>query len=195
MSKQNTQKLSILAVLLGVLALTLILGYRMNKPAVTAAVQAPETKPAAAPPPQTDARIRLDLIEKSENSSEDIGRKNVFQYRQAPVPASQGSRGGPPAIPPQPSVAVVSQPTNVSPPAVVVPPGPPPIPFKYQGYATQDMTGGQTTAFLTDETSHHYNVGVGEVLMGRYRIIQIAANSVEIEDMGNSRRQTVPLTK
>ena len=36
MSKQDRQKLSILAVLLGVLGLTLLLGYRLNQPSTTA---------------------------------------------------------------------------------------------------------------------------------------------------------------
>src|SRR5438874_5387326 len=97
MSKQDRQKLSVLVILLGVLALTLVLGYRMNKPAVTAAVQVPESKPSANPPAPTDARIRLDLIENGENSSDEIGKKNVFQYGQTPLPAA-GSRGGRPLV-------------------------------------------------------------------------------------------------
>jgi hypothetical protein len=200
MSKQDRQKLSILLVLLGVLGLTLILVYRMNKPEVTAAVQgAPETKPPSKPsgnpPAPTDARIRLDLIEKSQNSSEEIGRKNVFQYGQTQPPVVPGSRGRSPVIPSQPTAPVASESLPVRPPAIIAPPGPPPIPFKYQGYATQDMPGGQMIAFLTDETSHHYNVAVGETLMGRYRITQISANSLEIEDTDNNRRQKLPLAK
>jgi hypothetical protein len=199
MSKQDRQKLSILVVLLGVLGLTLILGYRMNKPAVTAAVQGGETKPpsspSANPPAPTDARIRLDLIEKSQNSSEEIGSKNVFQYRQTPPPAVSGSRGRFPIIPSQPAAPAASESLPVRPPAMIAPPGLPPIPFKYQGYATQDVPGGQMIAFLTDETAHHYNVAVGETLMGRYRITQISANSLEIEDTDNNRRQKLPLTK
>jgi hypothetical protein len=195
MSKQDRQKLSVLVVLLGVLALTLILGYVMNRPAVTAAVQVPETKPSTNPPAPTDARIRLDLIEKPDNSSEEIGRKNVFQYRQTPVPAAPGSRGNFPGNPSQPSAPSTNVPPPISPPAVIAPPGPPPIPFKYQGYATEDVPGGQMTAFLTDETAHHYNVSVGEVLMGRYRVTQISANTVEVEDIDNNRRQRIPLAK
>jgi hypothetical protein len=200
MSKQDRQKLSILVILLGVLVLTLILGYGMNKPVVTAAVQSAEPKPpsnpSSNPPAPTDARIRLDLIEKSQNSSEEIGRKNVFQYRQTPAAtalAGPGSRS--PVIPPQPAAPAANEQLPVRPPAVIAPPGPPPIPFKYHGYATLDAPGGQMTAFLTDETLHHYNVAVGEVLMGRYRLTQITANSVEIEDTSNSRRQLVPVTK
>src|SRR5437016_3690606 len=167
MSKQDRQKLSILVILLAVLGLTMVLGYRMNGPAVTAAVQVSESKPSVNPPAPTDARIRLDLIEKPENSAEEIGRKNVFQYRQTPVPPSSGLRGGSLATTPQSPAPSVTGPVVGQPPATIAPPGPPPIPFKYQGYAVESVPGGLITAFLTDETSHHYNVGVGEVLMGR----------------------------
>lgn len=193
MSRQDRQKLSILIVLLGVLVLTLVLGYRMNRqPVVTAAVQAPETKPSANPPAPADARIRLDLVEKPEKSLEEIGRKNVFQYREAPAPPPP--RGGSPARVPQPSAPLVGGPVPNQPPATIAPPGPPPIPFKYQGYALDNSQSGQITAFLTDDT-RHYNVGIGEILMGRYRITQISANSVEIEDIENNRRQMVPVAK
>jgi hypothetical protein len=195
MSKQDRQKLSVLVVLLGVLVLTLVLGYRMNRPAVTAAVQVPETKPSTNPPAPTDARIRLDLIEKPGNSSEDIGRKNVFQYRQNPAPASNASRGGSSGAIPQPAAPAVNGPPATRPPATLAPPGPPPIPFKYQGYALESGPPGQMIAFLTDETAHHFNVRAGEVLMGRYRIAQVSANSVEVEDTDTSRRQTLPLAK
>src|SRR5712671_3329336 len=116
MSKQDRQKLSILVILLAVLGLTIVLGSRMNRPAVTAAVQVPESKPSANPPASTDARIRLDLIEKSENSPEEIGRKNVFQYRQTPAPPS-GSRGGSSLVTQQPSAPAVIGPAAPGPPA------------------------------------------------------------------------------
>ena len=51
------------------------------------------------------------------------------------------------------------------------------------------------TAFLVDDAARHYNVTVGEVLMGRYRVSQISTSSVEIEDLESNRRQTLPLLK
>ena len=195
MSKQDRQKFSILMVLLIVLGMTAVLGYRMNQPPTTAAVQVPETKTSANPPAPTDARIRLDLIEKAEGSQEEIGRKNVFQYQKPPsppasrlpVPGSGGSASTTPG-PEQPA------PTSGS-SASAAPPGPPPIPLKYQGYAAESAPGGQMTAFLTDDASRHYNVTPSEILMGRYRINQISTASVEVEDLETNRRQTLPLLK
>src|SRR6266480_7676425 len=95
MSKQDRQKFSILVVLLVVLGMTAVLGYRMNQPPTTAAVQLPETKTSANPPAPTDARIRLDLMEKAEGSKEEIGRKNVFQYQKPPAPPAASGPFGP----------------------------------------------------------------------------------------------------
>jgi len=200
MSKQDRQKFSILIVLLVVLGLTAVLGYRMNQPPTTAAVQVPETKTSANPPAPTDARIRLDLIEKAEGSQEEIGRKNVFQYQKPPasrppVPGSGGSASTTPG-PQQPAPPLFGlPPTTSGSSASAAPPGPPPIPLKYQGYAAESAPGGQMTAFLTDDASRHYNVTPSEILMGRYRINQISTASVEVEDLETNRRQTLPLLK
>ena len=200
MSKQDRQKFSILIVLLVVLGMTAVLGYRMNQPPTTAAVQVPETKISANPPAPTDARIRLDLIEKAEGSQEEIGRKNVFQYQKPPasrppVPGSGGSASTTPG-PEQPAPPSVGlPPTTSGSSASAAPPGPPPIPLKYQGYAAESAPGGQMTAFLTDDASRHYNVTPSEILMGRYRINQISTASVEVEDLETNRRQTLPLLK
>jgi hypothetical protein len=71
---------------------------------------------------------------------------------------------------------------------------PPPIPLKYQGFAAENGAGGGFTAFLADD-SRHYNVNVGEVLMGRYRILAISDKGVDVEDLQYNRRQTLPLLK
>ena len=200
MSKLDRQKFSILIILLAVLALTIVLGYRMDRPATTAAVQLPETKTSANLPAPTDARIRLDLVEKQQ-APEEIGRKNVFQYGQFPAPAAPPQRGGAgstattPPPPTSPPGAVDGLTPGTRPPGPPVAPPQAPIPLKYPGYAIETSSRGKMTAFLVDDASHHYNVTVGEVLMGRYRVTQISTSSVEIEDLENNRRQTLPLLK
>lgn len=188
MSKQDRQKLSIFLILLVVLGLTLILGYRMNRPATTAAVQSPETRPPAKPPAASDARIRLDIVENPESTGE-IGQKNVFQYGQRrPAPAPQ-------TLPPGPGPTSSAPPPAVTPPVPVVPAGPPPpppIPLKFNGFAAVNSS---LTAFLSDDSSRHYNVTAGEILMGRYRITQITDRAVEVEDLQYNRRQMLPLQK
>jgi len=189
MTKQDRQKFSILIVLLGVLGVTVVFAYRMNQPQTTAAVQVSETKSPANPAAPTDAaRIRLDLLQKSD-VDDGISKRNLFQYQQAPPPPPPAPpRGGPPPATlntaPPPAVTIpVARPPG--------PPPPPPITLKYTGFATTTANGGYT-AFIGDD-SRHYNVTVGEVLMGRFRIAAISDKSVEIEDLEYNRRQTLPL--
>jgi hypothetical protein len=188
MSKQDRQKLSILGVLVGVLALTVVLGYRMNQPQTTAAVQPSVQKNSANPPAANDARIRLDLVESGGNDG-NIGKRNLFQYQQDPPPPVSAGRGAArgSALNTPPAPATI--PLQTRPPG---PPQPPPIGLKYQGYAATLAPNRGFTAFLSDD-SRHYNVTVGEVLMGRFRIASITDTSVEVEDLQNNRRQILPL--
>jgi hypothetical protein len=202
MIKQDRQKLSILVILLAVLGLTLLLGYRMNQPQTTAAVQsAAETKTSANPPTASDARIRLDLVEKPEAANEAIGRRNVFQYYQAPPPVPQPPVGARPGVGPggRPPTAAATEPVPFRPPAPPQPPPPPPIPLKFQGFAATAGPGGGFIAFLVDDTRpadvKHFNVSIGEVLMGRYRIAGISDKSVDVEDLQYNQRKTLPLLK
>src|SRR5262245_25835833 len=187
MSKQDRQKLSILGVLIGVLALTVVLGYRMNQPPTTAAVQPSVQKTSANPPAANDARIRLDLVESGGNDG-NIGKRNLFQYQQAPPPPVSG-RGPAPATLVNTPPAPATIPLQTRPPG---PPQPPPIGLKYQGFAATLAPNRGFTAFLSDD-SRHYNVTVGEILMGRFRIASITDKSVEVEDLEYNRRQILPL--
>src|SRR5215469_7472949 len=96
MTKQDRQKISILGVLLAVLASVVVMVLRMNEPATTttAAVQATETpKISVNPPAPIDASLRKDLLDKPDTGQE-IGKRNIFEYRQAPPPPPPEPRRG-----------------------------------------------------------------------------------------------------
>ena len=200
MTKQDRQKISILVVLLAVLGLTIVLGYRMNQPQTTSAVQAAAPNKQAVAVAQSDpsgGRILLEKIEKEAEETEDkIGTRNIFQYQQtaasAPTPGTTG-RGATSSIPKQgpelPAPVVRPGP----PPGPPQPPPPPPINLKYQGFA-QGAPNGGFTAFVSDD-SRHYNVVTGEILLGRFRIISITEKNIEVEDLEYNRKQTLPLLK
>src|SRR4030095_6905800 len=99
MSKQDRQKLSVLVVLLGVLGLTVVLGYRMNQPPTTAAVQPPPAQKSwSNPPAPSGAHTRLDFLANPEAEGQHVGKRNLFQDWQAPPPSPptpQPPRGGP----------------------------------------------------------------------------------------------------
>ena len=196
MSIRENKQLTFLIALLVILGLTLFLAPRVNRPPTASVVQATQAttespQPAMPPAVVNDARIRLDLIGKS-MENRDAGRENLFQYRLAPPPPPTLRPGGqrdPFSVPPE-------QTANVAPPVPTGPPPPrppPPITLKYQGFARND-SGGQITAFLIDDAGH-YNVKAGEVLMGRYRIIGVTDASVDVEDLQNHRRQSLPLLR
>lgn len=192
MTKGDQQKFGILAVLLAVFGVTAVFGYRMTRPPALVAAPAAVQKISVNLPPQDGAHIRLDLLENPEGADLDIGKKNLFQYRQAPLPPPPaGTHVGPPlnSAPPIP----LAPPAAVKPPANFTPP-PPPIPLKFQGFGVVETPDRTMHAFLADDV-RHYDVTVGEILMGRYRIISINDKSVEVEDLQFNRRQTLPYLK
>jgi hypothetical protein len=194
MTKPDQQKLRVLIILLIVLALTLFISYRMNRTPNPAVVRAEDQKPVAAPPVQTDARIRLDLLKK-ENPDENLGKKNLFQYAPPPAPPAPPAAGGKSKNPqisgnvPQPGAPPPT--TNVP----TAPPPPPPIPLKYIGVSSIEPDSKGLIATLIDDNQHHFNAVNGEIFMGRYKISRITENSVDVDDMQSNRRQTLPLVK
>jgi hypothetical protein len=165
------------------------MGYRMVRPPTAATLESKETKTSSNPPAPSEAHIRLDLLENPEAAEQDIGKRNLFQYHQPPPPP-----------PPKPAAAVnmSPQPNPTPTPAVVQPPPPPPppppIPLRYQGFATTPSPNGTFTAFVADD-KQTYLVSVGEILMGRYRIVSISDASMVVEDLEQNRRQTLPRLK
>jgi hypothetical protein len=196
MTKQDRQKISILGVLLAVLASVVFMVFRMNEPGTTttAAVQAPEApKISVNPPASIDASLRKDLLDKHDNGQE-IGKKNIFEYRQAPPPPAPGPPRGSRTTPFQSNRGGIgSVPGNIPTPTQQ-PPLPPQIPLKYVGYLALDAPGAGFTAVLADD-SRHYNVTAGEVLMGRYRVLTISDKIVDVEDLEYKRRQSLPIVK
>jgi hypothetical protein len=186
MTSQNAKRL-ILVILLGVLAVTAVQTYRVNRPQAAPAVDNIQTSSVPDRTQQGDGRIRLDLIG-TDTKVGDVGRNNLFQYRTAAVPAVQAGPTSP--IPPVPT-PVDQRPIITVPPT---PPPPPPIPLKYQGFAVMDQSQGVLTAFLSDD-AQHFNVTQGEVLMGRFRIERITTTAVDVQDLEFNRRQTLPLQK
>ena len=192
MSIRENKQATFLIVLLVILGLTLFLAPRINRQPTASVAPEPEagaeTEPALAAV-ASDARIRLDLIDKTAQGV-DAGSENLFQYRLAPTPPARPPAGFPDPFgggAPAPS-PIVTPARPVGPPPT---PPPPPITLRYQGFARDDR-GGVITAFLVDETNH-FNVRTGDVLMGRFRIVGVTDTSVEVEDLQFNRRQNLPL--
>ena len=114
----------------------------------------------------------------------------------APVPtASQRNpfRFQPKAPPPQAARPVQPPPqTYVPPPIATGPPPPPPIPLKYVGFLAPSQT--ERVAVLSDARGNPFYGKEGEIIEGRYRVLRIAADSVDIAYADGRGRQTIRLS-
>jgi hypothetical protein len=120
--------------------------------------------------------LRLDLLDRLKKLQYQGSHRNIF------------SSTAPPPVSAAPVVAVA--PPVVAP---LAPQGPPPltIPATFYGYVTDAQTGARRAFFI--EGDNVYVVAVGEVLLGRFRLLQIANSSVELEETSTGRRATLTM--
>jgi len=175
----------VLALALAVLAA--VVYYQRSRAAdsgLTAAAASPATAGAArrssaqdlAPVPQ----VRLDALAaaRSEPAPPVTGR-NLFQFQPkvAPPPAAMARAASPAGA------------ENLTPPP---PPPPPPIPYKFIGIV---QAPDKKIAVLTDVSTRDVFYGrEGEVIDGRYRILRIGVESIEMAYVDGRGRQTIRLT-
>ncbi len=105
--------------------------------------------------------------------------RSIFSGASAPVALPK------PIAPPRPKV-VAQTPVYVP----QGPPPPPPIDLKFFGTATT-AKGGRQAFLLRGEDV--FMASAGDIVQRRYKVISIAANSITVEDLVNSNRQTLPL--
>jgi hypothetical protein len=146
----------------------------------------PAAGPAAKTVATTAARLDPTLHEEAMHVTEAVlyegtGR-NIFSAVSAPV-----------VVIPKP-IAPVRTTTVVAPPPVYHDPGPPPPPpidLKFFGTATS--AGGKRVAFLL-HGEDVLRAAPGEIVARRYRILAVNPRTIDVEDMANNNRQTLPLT-
>ena len=111
--------------------------------------------------------------------------RNIFAG--GPTPLELAAVAAPkPIAPARPVVAALPPP----PPLPTGPPPPPPINLKFFGTAT--AANGSRKAFLLNGDDV-FLASPGDVVQRRYRVVTIAANSIVVEDIPNSNKQTLPL--
>lgn len=151
-------------------------GAKANRPA--------RRQPAKATLPEEnslDPRLRLALLKTSEDTEYQGSGRNIFRAEAEPIIPKQIDNG---------LKKKEDAKTITPPPPPPPPPGPPPIPLKFFGFASRS---GAKSVFLSkgDEV---FVATEGQVVDRQYKVLKINANSVEIEDLFNNNRQTVPLT-
>ena len=93
--------------------------------------------------------------------------------------------------PPPPAPRVQPPPVVFAPPVDTGPPPPPPIPLKYIGLIT---VGGRGVAAFSDGRGNTFNGKEGDILEGRYRLLRIGADWVEVAYLDGRGRQTIRMT-
>ena len=109
------------------------------------------------------------------------GERNLFRYKPKPAP---------PPPPPPPAPVVLQTPTPAGP---VGPPPPPPITLKFIGVFDQGE-GKPKVAILTDGAGPPMYGVEGQTVAGRYRILRIGAESIEMAYLDGRGRQTIRLS-
>ena len=123
-----------------------------------------------------DPTLRTDLLKNSEEALYKGSGRNIFEEQAAP-PIEQPKRAV--VVPPAPQLPAQ-------------PPPPPPIPLKFYGFANKP---GQAKAIFLANGDDIFIGHEGEIVNRRYKILRIHATQVEIEDVLNNNRQTIPLTQ
>jgi hypothetical protein len=128
-------------------------------------------------PNSLDPRLHLALLRESEGTTYAGTGRNIFQEQAAPLPI------------PTHRVIADKGPTPPPPPPVYTPP---PIDLKFYGFASQQ--GEAKRIFLT-KGENVFVAKEGDIVDRRYRVLHIAPTYVDIEDILNSNRQSIPLTQ
>jgi hypothetical protein len=125
-----------------------------------------------------DPTLRYEWLRASEDTKYQGTGRNIFraQAEEIPKPVARAHTDTPP-------------PVNTGPPP---PPPPPPINLKFFGFANKP---GEPRKIFLSEGEDVFIAGEGDIIDRRYKILRITPVSVEVEDVLNNNRQSIPLTQ
>jgi len=146
---------------------------------------APQTRPdnqatAAAAAPVVDVNLEALQLAPPELGE---AQRNLFRFRAAPALPSP--------LPPLAPGPVVVPETPVAGP--VDPPPPPPIPIKFIGLAGAPGLAGQVV-FFSDGLGYVFLGKEGDIIEGRYRVLEISPDAAELAYLDGRGRQTIRLS-
>ena len=153
----------------------------------------PSNRPGTRPEKKTEppvVDVKLELLH-TEHDPLEAPERNLFRFKPKPPPA-------PPPRPVAPSPksgdAASSVPGSV--PAVPIPTGPPPLPpiaLKFIGIL--DAPGqSPKVAILSDTRGNVFHGKEGAIIEGRYKVLKIGVESVELSYIDGRGRQTIRLS-
>jgi hypothetical protein len=128
--------------------------------------------------PRLDPTLDLNLLTQSEEIKYSGNGRNIFvagSVATIPKPRGNGT-------------------TDIGKPAPYIPPpapGPPPINLRFFGFASKP---GEPKRIFLSQGEDVFIAGEGDIVDRRYRVLHISNTSVEMEDVINNNRQSIPLT-
>jgi hypothetical protein len=186
MNPKTQRRLIFLGGLLFLFLIVLVLRPGDDPPAETPVVPSNRTGRGASPAPRDGAvtDVKLEALQGNRDILPDAAR-NPFRFEQK----------APPPAPPRPvtggggSSQPVIAPEQVGP---VTPPPPPPIPLRFIGFV--ESRGGGRTASFSDGRGNLVQGREGDTIEGRYRVLRVGPDSVELVYLDGRGRQTIRLS-
>jgi hypothetical protein len=129
--------------------------------------------------PRLDPTLDLTLLSQSEEIKYEGNGRNIFV--EGSVAKIEKPRGH-----------GVTDHTVATIQAAPVPPPPPPIPLKFFGFANK---AGETKKIFLANGDDIFIAGEGDIVDRRYRVLHISGTAVDVEDVINNNRQSLPLTQ
>jgi hypothetical protein len=177
-TEKTRKQLGILGVLVAVFVAVMLAVSRGQGPAGQSGAPSNQTgRPGAQAGAPEVADVRLEAL-KGEQAAPSDPQRNLFAFRQ---------RAAPPVRP------VEREPAVQAPAVPTGPPPPPPIQLKFIGVFEGGAAGGKV-AILSDGRGSTFHAREGDTVDGRYKLIRIGTESVEMSYVDGRGRQTLRLS-
>lgn len=135
-------------------------------------------KKVPAAEPRLDPTLDFKLLSQSEDMKYAGNGRNIFVAGSVPIePAKKNG-----------TTDTVSATLHQPPPT----PPPPPITLKFFGFANRP---GETKKVFLSQGDDIFIAVEGDIVNRRYRVIHISPTAVDVEDVINNNRQSLPLTR
>jgi hypothetical protein len=129
-----------------------------------------------------DPRLHLNLLKRSEDVTYAGTGRNIFlSYDEAPIPK--------PVADARLDKAKQAEQARM---AASGPPPPPPITLKFFGFANHP---GQPRKVFLAKGQDIFIAGEGDIVDRRYKVLRIGPTSIELQDVLNNNRQSIPITR
>jgi hypothetical protein len=128
--------------------------------------------------PRLDPTLDLNLLRQSEEIKYAGNGRNIFVAGSVAIEKLRGNGTT------DKHAKVISAPP--------LPPPPPPITLKFFGFANKP---GETKKVFLSQDGDVFIAGEGDIVDRRYRVLRISPTAVDVEDVLNNNRQSLPLTQ